>query len=164
IVRNEEARTFTITLEEGGATRTETFDGVVAAVPAWVAAPLFREAAPVASENLASIDHSPSGLIAVAFPESQLHRPLKGYGYVVPRIEGRDVTAMTWVSSKWPNRAPKGQVLVRVFVGRAGREDVLQNDDDGLVSIALAELREVLGLNVTPTLTRVQRWNKAMPQ
>lgn len=164
IVRNEEARTFTITLEERGATRTETFDGVVAAVPAWVAAPLFREAAPVASENLASIDHSPSGLIAVAFPESQLHRPLKGYGYVVPRIEGRDVTAMTWVSSKWPNRAPKGQVLVRVFVGRAGREDVLQNDDDGLVAIALAELRDVLGLSVTPTLTRVQRWNQAMPQ
>jgi oxygen-dependent protoporphyrinogen oxidase len=164
IVRNEEARTFTVTIEEQGATRTETFDGVVVAVPAWVAAPLIREVAPVASETLASIEHSPSGLIAVAFPESQLTRPLKGYGYVVPRVEGRNVTAMTWVSSKWPNRAPAGQVLVRVFVGRAGREEVLQNDDDGLVSVALAELRDVLGLSVSPSLTRVQRWNKAMPQ
>jgi oxygen-dependent protoporphyrinogen oxidase len=164
IVRNEEARTFTVTFEEGGESRTETFDGVVVALPAWIAAPLFREVAPVASEDLASIEHSPSGLIAVAFPESQLTRPLKGYGYVVPRIEGRDVTAMTWVSSKWPNRAPKGQVLVRVFVGRAGREDVLKRDDDGLVSVALAELRDVLGLSVSPTLTRVQRWDKAMPQ
>ncbi len=164
VVHNEKARTFTVTIEERGATRTETFDGVVAAVPAWVAAPLFHDVAPVVSETLASIDHSPSGLIAVAFPASRLTRPLKGYGYVVPRVEGRDVTAMTWVSSKWPNRAPKGQVLVRVFVGRAGREDVLQNDDDGLVSVALAELREVMGLSVTPSLTRVQRWNKAMPQ
>jgi oxygen-dependent protoporphyrinogen oxidase len=102
--------------------------------------------------------------VALAFPTSQLTRPLNGYGYVVPRAEGRDVTAMTWISSKWAHRVPDGHTLIRVFLGRTGREDVLQRDDADLAELAIAELGEMLGLVVCPHLTRVQRWEKAMPQ
>jgi oxygen-dependent protoporphyrinogen oxidase len=103
-------------------------------------------------------------VVALAFPTSQLTRALNGYGYVVPRAEGRDVTAMTWVSSKWAHRVPEGYALVRVFLGRTGREEVLQRDDADLVELAIAELGEMLGLVVSPHLTRVQRWERAMPQ
>ena len=103
-------------------------------------------------------------LVAVGFPESQLTHPLDGYGYVVPRAEGRDVMAMTWVSSKWANRAPEGQVLVRAFIGRAGQQAALAGDDASLVAIALRELDEVLGLRVDPSLARVYRWDRGMPQ
>lgn len=139
-------------------------DGVVVATPAWAAAPLLSDVAPTASAALAEIEHSSSGLVALGFPVSQLTRPLRGYGYVVPRAEGRNVTAMTWVSSKWAGRAPEGQVLVRVFLGRSGRDAVLERDDADLVELAIAEMGEVLGLVIAPTVTRVQRWDRAMPQ
>lgn len=155
---------FLVTLTEGGREPTEQADGIVMAAPAWSAAPLLCALAPAASEALAGIEHVSNALIAIAFPQSQLTRPLDGYGYVVPRIEHRDVMAMTWVSSKWPNRAPAGQILVRAFVGRAGQTSALRGDDEFLVRLTLKELRDVLKLNVTPSLARVYRWDRGMPQ
>ncbi len=139
-------------------------DAVVLATPAWVGSALLKYVSPGVSDALAEIEHSSSGLVALGFPETQVTKALDGYGYVVPRAEGRDVTAMTWVSSKWSGRAPAGQALVRVFLGRTGREAVLQREDADLIKLAIAEMREVLGLRIEPTLTRVQRWELAMPQ
>jgi len=152
----------TLTRPEGET--VESFDGVALAVPAWAAAPLLADLSPMASDVLARIEHVSSALIAVAFPKSQLVEPLDGYGYVVPRVEGRDVMAMTWISSKWPGRAPAGQVLVRAFVGRAGQDAALQGDDASLVQVTLREIRDVLGVWVEPSLTRVYRWDRGMPQ
>jgi oxygen-dependent protoporphyrinogen oxidase len=55
-------------------------------------------------------------------------------------------------------------VLVRGFVGRAGQEAALAGDDSALVRLMVAELNDVLNLDVTPTLTRVYRWDGGMPQ
>ena len=38
--------------------------------------------------------------------------------------ENRPILACTFVSSKWDHRAPVGQILLRVFVGGAGHEDM----------------------------------------
>jgi len=142
----------------------ETCDGVVVAIPAWVASPLLSTVAPDAAVELARIEHGSTALTAIGFPASQLTRPLKGYGYVVPRAERRRVMAMTWVSSKWRHRAPEDQVLVRGFFGRFGLEQILENDDEALAGFLLQEMRDVLGLNVTPTVTRTYRWTDGMPQ
>lgn len=142
----------------------ESFDGVIVATPAWAAAPLVRGVAPAAADALGEIDHVSSAIAVIGFPASQLTHPLHGYGYVVPRAEHRDLMAMTWVSSKWPGRAPEGQVLLRGFFGRAGQDAILAQDDDGLIEAMLLEMRGVLGLDVTPTLARVYRWDRGMPQ
>lgn len=142
----------------------ESFDGVVLAVPGWAAAPLLAKVAPEASDVLARFEHVSNALVVLAFPASQLRQPLDGYGYIVPRVEGRDVMAMTWISSKWDGRAPGGQVLLRAFIGRAGQTDALEGDDASLVSLALREVREILGIDVVPSLTRVYRWERGMPQ
>jgi oxygen-dependent protoporphyrinogen oxidase len=155
---------FDLSVVEPGRRLDERFDGVIVATPAWAAAPLLEQVAPEASRGLESIDHVSSALVVVAFPESQLTRPLDGYGYVVPRVEQRDVMAMTWISSKWEQRAPEGQVLVRGFVGRAGREAALAGGDASLVELMIAELKDVLHLDVAPTLARVYRWDGGMPQ
>ncbi len=147
-----------------GGSSVEAFDGVVLAAPGWAAAPLLADVAPEASEVLARIEHVTTALVVLAFPESQLRRSLDGFGYIVPRIEGRDVLAMTWFTSKWERRAPAGQVLLRAFVGRVGQTAALDGDDDSLVTLALREVRTVLGSDVTPTLTRVYRWDRGMPQ
>jgi oxygen-dependent protoporphyrinogen oxidase len=138
--------------------------GVIVAVQGWVAGPLLANVAPEASTVLGELEYSSSALVAVGFPESQLTRPLKGYGYVVPRIENRDVMAMTWLSSKWAGRAPEGQALVRAFFGRKGQDSSHQLGDDELIDATLREIRQVLGADVTPTITRVYRIDRGMPQ
>jgi len=160
----EDRAGYRLTITRTGRETVESFDGVAMAVPAWAAVPLLADVAPKASEVLERFEHVSNALIVIAFPVSQLTRPLNGYGYVVPRIEGRDVMAMTWITSKWDGRAPHGQVVIRAFVGRVGQVKALDGDDESLVQLTLKELRDVLGLDVVPSLTRVYRWDRGMPQ
>ena len=75
---------------------------------------------------------------------------LKGFGFVVPRAEDRPVMATTWSSSKFDERAPAGHVLLRSFLGRAGREAAAQLDDDEMAAVVRAELREIMGITAEP--------------
>ena len=159
-----EERGFLLTLREGDRTFTDRVSGVVLAVQGWAAAPLLEGVAPGAAAAMKEIEYVSNALVSVAFPAVQLRAPITGYGYVVPRAERRDVTAMTWMSSKWANRAPGGSVVIRAFFGRAGRMEVLNEPDNRLVTRVVRELNEVMGLTVTPTLTRVHRIDRGMPQ
>jgi len=139
-------------------------DAVVLTTPAYIAAALLKPLSPAAAEFLAEIPYVSTVVVTLAFRRSQVEHPLDGAGFVVPRVEGRALTACTWSSSKWSGRAPEGAVLLRCFFGRAGREDELQLDDDGLLRLAYRELRSLLGLRGEPLLAQVHRWPRAMPQ
>ncbi|MEO5888012.1 MAG: protoporphyrinogen oxidase, partial [Anaerolineales bacterium] len=93
---------------------------------------------------------------------SDLPRELDGYGYIIPRREGRRALACTWTSTKFPHRAPEGYALLRVFVGRAG-QDIPWNENE-LLELAKEELKLTLGVAAKPLLTRVFAWENAMPQ
>ncbi len=89
---------------------------------------------------------------------------LTGFGFVVPRAEGRPVMATTWSSSKFPGRAPEGHVLLRSFLGRAGIEASAQLDDDEMIAVVRSELREIMGITAEPELAEIFRWPRGMPQ
>lgn len=152
-------------VERGRESRIEV-DQVILATPAWAAAPLMKPLDADAAMALGDIPHVSTALVAIGFPARDLPTPatLRGFGYLTPRAEHRDIMAMTWLSSKWQGRAPDGQILVRAFAGRAGQEEVFARNDAGLVDAVLRELRDVLGIRTTPALERVYRWERGMPQ
>jgi oxygen-dependent protoporphyrinogen oxidase len=90
--------------------------------------------------------------------------PLRGTGFVVPRVEGTTLLAGTWVSSKWPNRAPDGHVLLRGFLGGGRDPGRLTAGDDELIEVARRELTDLLGIMGQPGLTRLFRWTRQSPQ
>ena len=55
----------------------------------------------------------------------------------MPRAEGTGILAASWLSSKWPHRAPDDRVLMRTFVGGARDPQALDQSDGELVSLAL---------------------------
>ena len=138
-------------------------DGVVAAVPAFAAAELLAQIDVELAEAHAEIPYSSSAVVSLAYRRDDVDHPLDGYGYVVPRIEGSDVLACTWTSSKWDERAPDGFALVRVYAGRYGGRDVVGDPDYDLVALARKEVR-LLGTDAEPTLVRIHRWPRGMPQ
>jgi oxygen-dependent protoporphyrinogen oxidase len=138
-------------------------DGVVLAVPAFVTAELLRDLDRELAEAHAEIPYASSAVVTFAFREEEFERPLDGYGYVVPRVEGSDVLACTWTSSKWAGRAPEGFVLIRVYAGRFRERDVTLLADVDLVALARDELA-LVGVEAQPVLTRIQRWPDGMPQ
>ena len=151
------------TLRLDGAPPLEA-EAVIVATPAFTAADLLADLDREAAATLRAIPHVSTATVTVAYPLSALPRPLAGHGYIVPRVEGRPILACTWTSRKFPHRAPAGFALMRAFLGRAGREDLLERGDEELVGLVREELREVLGLTAPPLFSRLFRWPRSMPQ
>jgi oxygen-dependent protoporphyrinogen oxidase len=139
-------------------------DAVVLATPAWASGDLLRPVAPHAAADLSSIEYVTTATASVAFKAEQVGHDLKGFGFVVPRAENRPVMATTWSSSKFDGRAPGGHVLLRSFLGRAGREAAAQLDDDEMAAVVRAELREIMGITAEPEFVQIFRWPRGMPQ
>jgi oxygen-dependent protoporphyrinogen oxidase len=139
-------------------------DSLVLATPAYVSADLVRPLTPIAGGLLEMIPYASTATIAMAYPRAAVSGAAEGFGFVVPRAEGRDLIAATWTSLKWPHRAPPDQVLVRCYVGGVGREAILQLDDQAMVARVRAELASMCGVRAEPEYVEVNRWMKAMPQ
>lgn len=137
-------------------------EGIVVATPAFVSAELLTDLDADLAAVHAAIPYASSVVVSLAFSRADL-LPLDGYGYVVPRVEGTDVLACTWSSQKWEGRAPEGAVLVRVYAGRYGGQDMTASPDDDLVALARDELAH-LGISAEPLLARIHRWPLGMPQ
>jgi oxygen-dependent protoporphyrinogen oxidase len=151
--------------------RVETAQGdviagraVIIAAPAYVTSGLLRDVDATISQLCGEIEYASSGTIAMAFDRSAVAHPLNGSGFVVPRAEGSGILAASWLSSKWPHRAPEGRVLMRAFVGGGRDPEALQKTDGELVTRALSALRPLLGISGEPLLTRVYRFERASAQ
>lgn len=137
-------------------------DAVILATPAYVSGTLLASLNPTLASDLQSIPYASTATVSLAYRQSDLPRPLDGYGYVIPRREGRKALACTWTSTKFPHRAPVGYALLRVFIGRAG-QNIPWNKTD-LLALAKEELRLTLSITAEPLLHRVFLWENAMPQ
>lgn len=157
-LREPQGNAWNVTLD----TETLETDALILATPAYVSGQLLASLDPALVSVLTSIPYASTATVTLAYRQSDLTRPLDGYGYVIPRREGRKALACTWTSTKFPHRAPEGYALIRVFVGRAG-QDIPWNENDLLV-LAKEELSLTLGITTEPILSRVFMWDKAMPQ
>ena len=138
---------------------------VVLACPAHVAAALIRPIDPQSAELCGAVPYVSTASIALAWPRHAIAHPLNGSGFVVARGANRlRVTACTWVSAKWSNRAPAGMALLRAFVGGSHDPSAVDLDDNALVELAATELRPFLAIGGQPSLARVYRWRGAGAQ
>ena len=142
-----------------------TADQVVLALPARAAAPLAAGIDGTLGRLCASFADTSVAIVVLAFRRGAIAHPLRGSGFVVPRAEpGLSITAATWISSKWPGRAPDDHVLLRGFVGGARRPDALALSDATLIDTVRKDLAGLLGIRGDPVLARVYRWPRANPQ
>ena len=137
---------------------------VIVTAPAYVAADLLREQNGEVARLCQDVRYASTATIALAFPRSAVAHPLNGSGFVVPRTEGTGILAASWLSSKWPHRAPDDRVLMRAFFGGARDEHALDKSDAQMQDVALAALRPLLGITGDPLLARVYRFERASAQ
>jgi oxygen-dependent protoporphyrinogen oxidase len=139
-------------------------DRVILATETHGAARLLRYVDPSLATLLGEIPYASSATISLGYRRADVPRALDGFGFVVPRAEGRALIACTFSSVKYPGRAPAGHVLLRCFVGGARDERILELDDASLARRARDELGQALGIEAEPVLTRLFRSPAAMPQ
>jgi protoporphyrinogen/coproporphyrinogen III oxidase len=139
-------------------------DRVILATESHATARLARYLDPALANLLAEIPYSSAATVSLGYRRADVPHALDGFGFVVPRTEGKALLAGTFSSVKYPGRAPAGHVLIRGFLGGMLNAAVLDEDDAALIARARAELGEALGLTAQPVLTRLHRWPASMPQ
>jgi oxygen-dependent protoporphyrinogen oxidase len=137
---------------------------VVLAVPAYTAGNLVRGLDTTLAVLCDTLPYASTATVAFGYRRDQIRHPMHGSGFVVPRLERNPLLAATWVTSKWPGRAPDGCALLRAFLGGGRDPQRLDLTDDELVRCAREALEEVLGIDGTPTFARLYRWSRQAPQ
>jgi oxygen-dependent protoporphyrinogen oxidase len=149
-----------------GGDETIVGDAVVIATEAWAAEPLLREVDPTIASTLAAIPASSSATVSFAFNEDEIGIDMNAFGVLCPALEKSTLLAATYSSTKWPGRAPAGKVLMRAFMGGPQNQEIMEQSDEELTTIALTELRRILGIRASakPLFHRFFRWTGGMPQ
>jgi protoporphyrinogen/coproporphyrinogen III oxidase len=143
---------------------TVTARTVVLATPAHVTRTLTAELDEELATLCGGIRYVSALNVALSYARDAVRDPLHGWGFVVPADEGRRVRSVSWVSSKWPDRAPEGSVLVRASLGGSRGPALEDASDSDLITWAHDDLRDVMEIRASPTLARVYRLPRAMPQ
>jgi oxygen-dependent protoporphyrinogen oxidase len=144
--------------------RTEEFDAVILAIPAYSAATILGRADDELARELSAIRYTSSVTVALAFDQQVRAALPPGFGFLVPRTENRRILAATFVHNKFPYRAPADRALIRCFLGGSRDEDILNAPEDSICELVLTELREILGITAPPSFARVFKWSKSMAQ
>ncbi len=142
--------------------RTQEFDAVIMATPAYSSAKLLG-ASELAVE-LGAIGYSSSVTVILGYDQTVRAKLPPGFGFLVPRSEGRRILATTFVHNKFPLRAPENVALIRCFLGGTRDAAILQCSEDEIRSLVYRELEEMLGIRAQPLFTRVYKWPSAMAQ
>lgn len=108
---------------------------------------------------LGRIPHSSATIVAMAFRRESIPHPMDAFGFLVPESERRHLMACTWVTSKFPSRAPEGTALLRAFLGGARAES-----DEQLLRMCLEDLKRLMGVDAGPLFHRVYRWPDSLAQ
>lgn len=150
-----------IVLESGEALDV---DGVVMALPAYRSAELIESSSPRLSELLHQIDYASSAIVVSGHRLEDVEHPLNAFGLVIPHRERRRILAVSFLSRKFPQRAPAGCVILRTFVGGAMQPEEIDRSDEEIIQTVRAELREILGVGGEPDFVELVRYPRAMPQ
>jgi oxygen-dependent protoporphyrinogen oxidase len=135
------------------------YDAAVIATPAGAAASLLN------LDGLDDLRRIPmASVVVVTMGFDGPVGPAGSSGFLVPRDEGRLLTACSFASNKWPHWADHGRSVVRLSAGRAGDTRALVLGDEELAGRLVDELGQAVGRPVSPTAVRISRWSDAFPQ
>lgn len=143
---------------------TDQFDGVILALPTQAASNLLGRANADLAAELRGITYSSSVTVTLGYDKKVRDSLPPGFGFLIPRSEGKRMLAATFVHNKFPHRAPYDRALVRCFLGGARDEQVLSLSDDEILRIVRDELSQIIRLTAEPLFTRVFKWKGAMAQ
>ena len=135
-------------------------DAVFVACPFGVARELLAPLGAGLGRAFAPLRETGSVAVLFAYPRRAIRGALDATGFLVPRTLGSPIAAATWLTQKWPHRAPDDTVIVRAFL----RSQLGEREDDDLARLAHDDLRGWMDIAGEPELHRVARWTRPFLQ
>lgn len=141
-------------------------DGVILAIPSNEAGEITRPVNKSLSDKLLHNLRSVSTVnVYMAYHYSPLlEKHLKGNGLLISHDENITITALSWSSKKYEYRAPSNSILIRAFLGRDGRDSVVNYSDCEIQDVLKREIPLFLPKNVNPVFSKIIRQHNSFPQ
>lgn len=144
--------------------RSASYDAVILAVPAPAAAKIVSLASPSLSAELSAIQYTSTITLALGYDQKVRQALPPGFGFLVPRREGKHLLAATFVHNKFPYRAPPDRAILRCAIAGQNAEAIWNKTDEEIVAVVRQDLQQILGWSAVPLFTRVYKWKSAMAQ
>lgn len=116
------------------------------------------------TEAFAEISYPPVASVVLGFRREDVAHPARGFGMLIPKIEGRKILGTIFSSALFPNRAPAGHVALTSYLGGARQPELARLTPAQLIEATLADLRDLLGARGQPVFTHVAVYPRAIPQ
>jgi protoporphyrinogen/coproporphyrinogen III oxidase len=144
--------------------QSDQFDGVIVALPGLAASKIVGMVSPELSAELGAIPYGSSITVGIGYDREVRQSLPPGFGFLIPRSEGKRLLAATFVHNKFPHRAPEDRALLRCFFAGSSAENVWELSDEQIIGIVRNELQQILHLRAEPLFARVYKWKSAMAQ
>jgi protoporphyrinogen/coproporphyrinogen III oxidase len=158
---SRESGSYRVTLADGSSTM---FDAVVISTKAGEAAEIIERSDGELAQILREVYYPPMTVVRSAYLTATMGSSTEGFGFLVPRREGRRILGSLWTSSVFPGRAPEGESLFTTFIGGARAPELFELSDEESLNIVHTELSELLNIRERPVFTSLTRWKRAIPQ
>ena len=139
-------------------------DMVVTAAPAYAVANMLDELNDESSAILRQTLYATMNVICFGYDRDQINFDLNGFGYLIPKAEGRDTLGTLWDSSIFENRAPEGKVLLRSMMGGAANPAAIDFSEDEVRERTMKDLKKIMGIDCEPEFVQIFRHRHAIPQ
>ncbi|MFD2670502.1 protoporphyrinogen oxidase [Marinicrinis sediminis] len=139
-----------------------TADALIVTVPGYGLSRLFPDVPAV--QTFADMEYVSVANVVLAYEANTARIPYEGSGFVIPRTEGRFITACTWTSVKWPHTAQDGRILLRCYVGRSGDQRYASMTDEELVAAVRRDVAELMDIQAAPLFSEVTHLKRSLPQ
>lgn len=139
-------------------------DAVILTAPANVTSNLLAPLAEASADALGRIPVASITVVALGWPREAISHDLRGFGFLAPRSQGLRIIGSLWSSSIFDSRAPDGNVLIQSMIGGASDPGAVRMSDDELLQAVAKDLSPLIGIRSAPTLWRVIRHERGIPQ
>ncbi|MDD2540357.1 MAG: protoporphyrinogen oxidase [Desulfuromonadaceae bacterium] len=160
-VATAESAPYRVTCSDGS---IHEADLVIMAAPAFAAAKMLAGFDAGIAGILRQIPYASMTVICFGYDRGQIGRSLDGFGYLIPKKEGRNTLGTLWDSSMFERRAPEGKVLLRSMMGGACFPEYITLSDDEVVDRVRQDLAVTMGIAAAPEFVRIFRHPQAIPQ
>ena len=141
-----------------------TAQAVVVALPAHAATAITVGLDADLSGALGAIPYADLAVVCTGYPREKVGHELRGFGFLVPRNQGRRVLGCLWTSSIFGHRAPDNWVHLRTMYGGATDPEAVHLSDAELLELLEREVHPALRIDVAPEFASIYRHGRGIPQ
>jgi oxygen-dependent protoporphyrinogen oxidase len=138
-------------------------DEVIVCTPAYAAAQLLKDFSALARQ-LERIPYAPIAVAGLVYKRSCFKEPPRGFGYLIPSSENREVLGVLFTSNIFDHRTNADHFMFRVMIGGVRHPDIIEKSRDELIVIAKKEIEKTFKVYDNPVTEFFSCWHRGIPQ